>query len=460
MTSLRVLALLTLSGSTALACGWDYETFVAETGSLPCVEAVALVRPPKHSPVLLQRRVDVAELALLLVPSSLAAHDARTNALLHLGKLPLALESAKARAALAPDDYGSRANLGTVLTFTGDLEAALTEVKAVLAKDPQAHFGREKFHARFLEYLLTLPKDATLAAQRDFLGLTPSSSVKDVPEHALDALLSMLGVYGASENPHLLFALGNVLNAQGEPKLAFAAWKSALERKHPGKTLLVPVMEKINAAAHDAWKKELKPGELRDDGPLLNGARDPSWSSEAHWQLGDQWAGLWWSARQRQDVWSSRQSALNEAEEKQLALGTPVWTEAGLQVLLTTQRRLGFRCPTREPLRAGVTPGLFDAPGLPAKASDEGLAWLSALEEVTANVQDARGCENVRPALLERLKKNKPPKASLAARESVLADPATRERFHDVFDRFALVLSKCAPKSGNAQVLAALKESL
>lgn len=460
MRTFLVVSLFT--SCSALACGWDYETFVAETGSLPCIEAVALVRAPKHSNVLLQRRVDVADVALLLVPGSLAAYDARTNALLHLGKLPLALESAKARAALAPDDYGSRANLGTVLTFTGDLDAALVEVKAVLAKDPHAHFGREKFHQLFLEYLIALKADPKLAEKSDFLGLTPTTNdASKIPNGALDALLSMLGVYGASENPHLLFALGNVLNAQAqkEPKLAFLAWKSALERKHPAKALLVPLMEKINADAHDAWKKSLKPGELRDDGPLMLGERDKNPMSEGHWQLGDQWAGLWWSARERQDRWSQRQTILTELEEKQLALGAPVWTEAGMQTLLTYQRRLGFRCPTQEPLRAGVTSGLFDAPPN-SKVTEEGLTWLVALEQLTVDVQDARSCENVRPALLERFKKNKPPKASPAARQSVLADPATRERFNDVFDRLALVLSKCAPKSGNAAVLAALKESL
>jgi hypothetical protein len=90
----------------------------------------------------------------------------------------------------------------------------------------------------------------------------------------------------------------------------------------------------------------------------------------------------------------------------------------------------------------------------------EGRAWLESLEVLVADVQDARGCENVRPALLERWKKTPPRKADLAARQSVLADPATRERLSDVFDRLALVLSKCAPKSGNAPVLAALKAGL
>lgn len=449
-----ILAGLLLTSFSALACGWDYETFVAETGSLPCVEAVTLVRSPKHSNVLLQRRVDVADLALLLVPSSLAAYDARTNALLHLGKLPLALESAKARAALAPDDYGSRANLGTILTFTGDLDAALVEVKAVLAKDANAHFGREKFHQQFLEYLLALKGDAKLAEKNDFLGLTPSSEAAKIPNGALDALLSMLGVYGASENPHLLFALGNVLHAQGEKKLAFIAWKSALERKHPAKALLVPLMEKINADAYDARKNSLKPDDERE---LSARPKDPL--SRSHWQLGHQWVGLWWSADVRQDRWAGKQAILIELEEKQLALGAPVWTEAGMQTLITYQRRLGFRCPTQEPLRAGITQGLFDTTPS-GKATDEGLAWLTALEQLTVDVQDARSCENVRPALLERFKKSKPPKASLAARQSVLADAATRERFADVFDRLALVLSKCAPKNGNAPVLAALKESL
>ncbi|MFT3712854.1 MAG: hypothetical protein QM817_34815 [Archangium sp.] len=443
-----------------LACGWDYETFVAETGSLPCVEAVAVRQPPKHSPVLLQRRADVAELALFLIPSSLAAHDARTQALLHLGKLDLALASARARSALAPDDYGSRANLGTVLTFTGDLDAALVEVKAALAKEPNAHFGREKFHQDFLEYLIALKADPKLAEQKDFLGLTPSSDAKDVKPQSLDALLSMLGVYGAADNPHLLFALGNVLNAQGDKKLAFAAWKSALEKKHPAKKLLIPVMEKISVDAHDAWKKTIPPDQLREDSPLLKEPRDTNPLGEGHWSFGDQWAGLWMSANERTDRWVGRQKILSELEEKQLAMGLAVWTESGSQQLINYQRRLGFRCPTTEPMRAGLTPGMFDAPSGNGAITAEGRAWLESLEALVADVQDARSCEIVRPAFLERLKKSPPPKTALAARQSVLADPTTRERFNDVFDRLALLLSKCAPKSGNAQVLTALKAGL
>lgn len=62
----RVFVVCALVSGSALACGWDYETLIAETGSLPCVEAVAVMRPAQHSPVLLQRRVEVVSSPLKL----------------------------------------------------------------------------------------------------------------------------------------------------------------------------------------------------------------------------------------------------------------------------------------------------------------------------------------------------------------------------------------------------------
>lgn len=455
MLSLRTCTVvLSLAAPAALACGWDYETFVAETGSLPCVEAVAVMRPPRHSPQLLQRKLDVAELALALVPSSLPAHDARTNALLHLGSYDAALASARARAALAPDDYASKANLGTALTFTGDLEAALTEVDAIVAKDPSAHFGREQFHAKLVRFLVELGRDPALARQRDFLGLSLSAdeAVKGnparVPPGALDALVSMLGVYGAAENPHVLYALGNVLALMGEGKLAFAAWKSALEKKHPAREVVVPLMKAINAAAHEAWKKNPNT-RVRDDGePTSKDLLNP-----AHWSFGDNWAGLWWSADKQRELWESRQGLVAQHEEKQLQLGLAHWTESGMQVLTTFQRRLGLRCPSVA-AQASPSPGLF-APAGKTTATDAGKAWLAALEAVVSDVQDARSCEVVRPNLTARLEKTAWPKARVADRESVVADAATRERFLEVFDRLALVLSRCPQKGkpGNGPVL-------
>jgi len=444
-----------LSAASAWACGWSYETFVAETGSLPCVEAVAVMRPPRHAPLLLQRQVDVAELALALIPGSLAAYDARTNAWLHLGKVDRALESAKARAALAPGDYGSRANLGTVLTFTGELDAALVEVKATLEKDPNAHFGRERFHAQLLEYLIALKADPSLATKRDFLGLslTKDDALKGnpakVPAGARDALVSMLGVYGAAENPHVLYALGNVLALEREPKLAFAAWFFALQKHHPAEQLVVPWMLDINTAAHEEWLKtsnRIHPNEIDI---IVGGNTGPL--DLSFWRFSDNWAGLAWSSLKRQELWEARQKLSWDHEQKQLALGTPVWTEAGLSVLVTYQRRLGLRCPSA-PARMGATQGLFDA-AAPAKASEAGRAWLSALESLVGDVQDARSCANLRPALLARWKKTPPPKTAVADRLTMVGDPATAERFFEVFDRLALVLAKCAPKSGNDDAL-------
>ena len=65
-----------------------------------------------------------------------------------LGELEPARAVMLRRAEAEPDGYGTHANLGTLLTFTGEYAAALPHIDRAMAIEPKAHFGRERYHRR------------------------------------------------------------------------------------------------------------------------------------------------------------------------------------------------------------------------------------------------------------------------------------------------------------------------
>ncbi len=459
MTICRFAALaVVLLASRALPCGWYYETFAAETGTLPCVEVVALDVPLGHSKAVLQRNLDIAELASAIFPAQPGPLDARTNLLLKLGAVDAGVAVARARAALEPQAYASHANLGTALTLAGDVEGALQEVRAALAIEPNAHFGQEQLHLQFLEYLVKAKADAGVLQREDLLGLSPTTPLDaGVPPQSREALVAMLGVSGGRGNPHLLFALGNVMRLEGQPRLAFLAWRGALLAKHPN-TAVIPVMEKINEASHDAALKRFKPGEF--ESPIAESfinSDDPLDTS--HWGFKDQYTGLWWSADHLREKWDKRLTAYLEWEDRQLKLGTPFWTELGAQLAVQEQRRMGFRCASSTPQAASPTPDMFSPTTRVTAPTERGLAWLAAVEAVTEAVNDRDSCEVQARVLTKGFAALKAP-TSPEDRQSLLVPGRLRQRWLDAFDRMAVVLARCAPKKGNGPVLKAWVDGL
>lgn len=457
MTTCRFAALsVVLLAGRAFPCGWYYETFAAETGTLPCAEVVALDVPLGHSKTVTQRSLDVAELASALFPAQTGPLDARTNLLLKLGDVDAGVTVARTRAALEPNAYASHANLGTALTLSGDVEGALREVRAALAIEPNAHFGQEQLHLQFLEFLVKVKADAGVLQREDLLGLSPATPLDaGVPPQSRDALVAMLGVSGGRGNPHLLFALGDVLRLEQEPRLAFLAWRGALIAKHPN-TAVIRVMEDINEASHEAWLHAPKPP--HPESPIAEAfVRDPDPLQTSHWGFKDQYTGLWWSADHLKEKWNGRLTAYLEWEDRQLKLGTPFWSELGARLAVQEQRRMGFRCATSTPQGASATPDLFGL--VTTTPTERGLAWLAAVEAVTDAVNDRHACEAQSRVLTEGFSAVKV-RTSPEDRQSLLVAGRVRQRWLDAFDRMAVVLARCAPKKGNGPVLRAWVEAL
>lgn len=323
-----------LCAGAAAACPWDYETFVAESAALPCLGSLAAGVYPSHTPEYWKRRLDMADWQLAFAPNALGALDAKIVALLALRRSDEAVKVARARLALAPDAYEGHANLSTALTFAGQLDEALKEVDAALAKNPQAHFGRERVHRQLLDYLVRLRAEPALAEREDFLGHPLGVAAKPGEQAALelDALISMISVYGASEVSHLWVALGDAALSQDKPRVAWAAFDRAASLKHPAAAVLKRARDAIEQSVKAAWKPSPGIAELLADHSL-----------ELDSGAGG-WAGMARSVEHERMRYQGRWDAYAKSEKQLLAAGLTFWNATGAAALYARQVSLGLRC--------------------------------------------------------------------------------------------------------------------
>ncbi len=310
----------------AAACIQDDETYVAEAKSMPCILDALTGAYPEHGPEFYQARLQAADAALAVSPHWLEGLDMKGVALLRTGRLAEAETVMLERARIAPDAYASHANLGTLYTFTGDYDKALAHVDAALAKDPQAHFGREKYHRMLIVYLAAAKADPNVRKQRSFLvakdltvgqrfraeGGLASASLDD---SAIDAVIAMITVYGAKALADVYYAAGDVLALRGKKLLAWTAYQRAIELGHP------------RAAELKAW----------NDG-LAKSITTPAATTPKIYA--DQIAFARILAHQ-----------YGEWERAQIRGGLAVWTPSGLAALYAFQNEARRRC---------TAPGLAD----------------------------------------------------------------------------------------------------
>jgi tetratricopeptide (TPR) repeat protein len=345
------LAAALASSRVARACGWDGESYHAEAKSLPCVYAAVTGIYPKHTPEYFETRAAAAEAALAWAPTDVAALDDRGLALMRLGRLADARAVMERRLALEPDAYASHANLGTLYTFTGDWDLALAHIDRAMKIEPAAHFGREGYHRQLVVYLKAVAADRAVALDKDFLGLSLTKEQRlsgspaklaaaGIAPDAIDALVSMITVYGADRVSHVYVALGNVLALHGDLRLAWTAYADALALKHP------------RDAGLARWQGELQ-GKISDEHFRNAPPRAPD--RPGGYQGMDRGFGGAASVAGHMDY------NYGNWERQQLRKGLPVWREAGLSVVYAKMHALGKRC---------ATPGLVDERPADPKVDD------------------------------------------------------------------------------------------
>ncbi|MFO7561444.1 MAG: hypothetical protein R6X02_02275 [Enhygromyxa sp.] len=325
-----ILAVSLLPLADARACGWDWETYHAEAKSLPCVHDALLGYWPKHVPEYHEARIEAVDHALHWLPNWTEGLDAKGLSLLHLGRLDEAEAVMQQRHAVAPAAYASHANLGTLYTFTNDFARALEHIDAAMAIEPEAHFGREKYHRALVVFLQRVAADPAIAQSENFLGVElddrqrthGSKAVFEslgLEDEAFDALVSMITVYGAEGLAEIYATLGELLAARGHARLAYTAYRRARELGHPRGDELrrwMRTLDKRITAEHRAG---------------ATGERFP------YRGIGERYK----TTRRKGEAFAKEWASW---ERQQIAEGLPIWTQAGLDTIYARMHEQRRRC--------------------------------------------------------------------------------------------------------------------
>jgi tetratricopeptide (TPR) repeat protein len=262
---------------SAAACLWDRDTPLDEARGLSEVVAVLTGRFERNPPLFYQMRLERVTDHLQSHPDDLAAYDDAGVACDRLGRGDEALSwMDKKRAQLDGLDasrpevkeqlYRYHANLGTFLVHRwvrqgadrariGEVKAARDEIAKALEINPDAHFGREKYQLRALEWFVDPPKVEGWRGLPNFLGW----SFDDIygqqtdPKEAHNAVRGLAGLVvlgNAWESVDVFHALNIALQRDslgyergregGRNTLAYLAWLRCRELIDAGKGSMLP----------------------------------------------------------------------------------------------------------------------------------------------------------------------------------------------------------------------------
>lgn len=184
-------------GDTASACLWDYDTLLMERRKFPGVVEVISGKFLRHSPEFYQWRIKDRTEKLKTNPSRLDWYDDLAVAYSKTGDHKKAIEIIQQKDELKPGLYETEANWGTFLLFDGQWEEALKHVNRALEINPNAHFGREKYQALLIEYVIPRLKDGKPQLPLDEVEVTVTWPLLDPkgldPSQTKEGFRSFLG---------------------------------------------------------------------------------------------------------------------------------------------------------------------------------------------------------------------------------------------------------------------------
>lgn len=233
----------------AFACLWDKDTLKEESFGISSVADTVRGKIFKHSRVFYERKVLYTEPLLKQEKVSPDRYDDLAVAYEKLGRTQEAIATMEAKEKRFPGLYTTAANLGTFHAHAGDFPRALELLRKGLEINPNAHFGREKYQVKAIEYLQRLVKEPELVRQEELLGLPlapedasfvlnekkrpAESKLPQVPKDATVALAGIIRFGSGDTSPHVWFSLGNALAWQGHKHLAIRALRRAELLGHP-----------------------------------------------------------------------------------------------------------------------------------------------------------------------------------------------------------------------------------
>ncbi|MFL5327861.1 MAG: hypothetical protein ACJ8C4_03015 [Gemmataceae bacterium] len=227
--------------AAAVACLWDYDTIKMERSRFPGTLELITGKFLRHSPEFYQWRIQNRLKRLESDPTNAGLLDDLAVAYDKTGQHEKAIETARKVEELHPGRYETAANLGTFYFHAGKLEEGIPHIDRALKMNPDAHFGREKYQKRLVEYVLHRRKgnplrhplaDVTILSrtgsdnppeqfaeiQDSFaMFLSPNPREGLTTEQAAAAVKGILGMmrFGKHDSPVLLEALGTLLVQDG-----------------------------------------------------------------------------------------------------------------------------------------------------------------------------------------------------------------------------------------------------
>lgn len=275
--TLTAMALLLGLPVSVAACLWDSDTPVNEARGLPEVVAVITGRFERNPPLFYRMRLERVAAHLLREPGDLDAYDNAGVACdrLGLGDEAIAWMARKRErmSGLDPADpavkerrYRYHANLGTFLVHRWvrqgadrsrieEVKAARDEIARAMEINPDAHFGREKYQLRVLEWIIDPPAVVPGATLPNFLGwsfddIYGQATGPQEADAAVRGLAGLIVLGNAWESLDVFHALNLALQRDslgfaagregGRNTLAYLAWLRCRELVRAGKGSMLP----------------------------------------------------------------------------------------------------------------------------------------------------------------------------------------------------------------------------
>src|SRR6516165_2437173 len=226
--------------AAALACFWDYDTLMMERSRFPDTLELITGKFLRHSKEFYEWRIQDRRQKLATDPDNLSYFDDLAVAYDKIGQHDKAIETILIKDKKHPGLYETEANLGTFYIHDGQLEKGLEHINRAIQINPNAHFGREVYQKRLVEYALSRrQKGKTVLPLAKFERRTranedPDSDLEIYPllgedfasflfkrnhpgvsaEKRAPAIKGILGMmkFGNYDSPILLEALGNLLS--------------------------------------------------------------------------------------------------------------------------------------------------------------------------------------------------------------------------------------------------------
>ena len=229
--TMLVTCLTAVAVSPAFACLWDYDTLQQERSRFPSTLELITGKFLQHSDDFYRWRIADRERRLKSEPDNLALYDDVAVAWDKLGEPDKAVEVMLQKQALKPDEYETLANLGTFHIHAGRLEEGAEFIKQAITINPDAHFGREIYQLKLVEYVLSKRNEQDVVPQplgdgravypRSTFGFAAFVLSDDDPwtmekvRQRAAAVKGVLGMmrFGSHDSPILLEALGDLLSA-------------------------------------------------------------------------------------------------------------------------------------------------------------------------------------------------------------------------------------------------------